>query len=68
MIVAIVRHFWFEAESRFSVIQSTDLGTRKAVMSLLSKAAVREAVGNDGFVEGFRAPAGVRKSYKYDPR
>ncbi len=24
--------------------------------------------GNGSFVEGFRAPAGVRKSYKYDPR
>ncbi|MGE4305653.1 MAG: hypothetical protein AB7E24_16685 [Novosphingobium sp.] len=26
------------------------------------------AIANGGFVEGFRAPAGVRKSYKYDPR
>jgi hypothetical protein len=27
-----------------------------------------EEDSHGGVVEGFRAPAGVRKSYKYDPR
>jgi hypothetical protein len=32
------------------------------------KPSFKRRAENGGFVEGFRAPAGVRKSYKYDPR
>jgi hypothetical protein len=34
----------------------------------LKKPTFAMRVGTGGFVEGFRAPTGVRKSYKYDPR